>query len=95
MIFAGATHAIAQERSPSIAQVVALGRMRSRSRSTRRRRQARVPSFAETSRLDLVPRYPTYFTLAEAGTPDPGWDFEPDKLVIKKGTILSVVDQGA
>ena len=34
------------------------------------------------------------FTLAEAGTPDPGWDFEPDKLVIKKGTILSVVDQG-
>ena len=33
------------------------------------------------------------FTLAEAGTPDPGWDFEPDE-TIKQGTILSVVDRG-
>jgi plastocyanin len=31
---------------------------------------------------------------AESGTPDPGWDFEPDQLTIKQGTILSVVDQG-
>jgi plastocyanin len=28
------------------------------------------------------------------GTPDPGWDFEPDKLRIKKGTPIIVVDQG-
>jgi plastocyanin len=28
------------------------------------------------------------------GIGDPGWDFEPDKVVIKKGTILEVVDQG-
>ncbi len=32
--------------------------------------------------------------MAAAGTPAPGWDFEPDELAIKKGTILSVVDQG-
>jgi plastocyanin len=31
---------------------------------------------------------------ANSGTPDPGWDFEPDQLTIQKGTALSVVDQG-
>jgi plastocyanin len=31
---------------------------------------------------------------ANSGTPDPGWDFEPDKLTIQKGTTVSVVDQG-
>ena len=31
---------------------------------------------------------------AEAGTPDPGWDFEPDTLVVKQGTTVSVVDEG-
>jgi len=31
---------------------------------------------------------------ANSGTPDPGWDFEPDQLTIQKGTIVSVVDQG-
>ena len=33
-------------------------------------------------------------SLAEAGTPDPGWDYEPDTLTIKQGTTVSVVDQG-
>ena len=31
---------------------------------------------------------------AAAGTPDPGWDFEPDTITIKRGTTLVVVDQG-
>ena len=31
---------------------------------------------------------------ASKGTPDPGWDFEPDTLRIKEGTTVSVVDQG-
>jgi plastocyanin len=31
---------------------------------------------------------------ANSGTPDPGWDFEPDQLTIQKGTTVSVVDQG-
>ena len=34
------------------------------------------------------------FAKAAAGTPDPGWDFEPDTLSIKKGTPLIAVDQG-
>jgi plastocyanin len=28
------------------------------------------------------------------GIGDPSWDFEPDKIVIKKGTTVEVVDQG-
>src|SRR5205823_11706688 len=34
------------------------------------------------------------FAKAAAGTPDRGWDFEPDTLHIEKGTTLSIVDQG-
>jgi plastocyanin len=34
------------------------------------------------------------FAKAASGTPDPGWDFEPDVLTIKEGTTVSVVDQG-
>jgi len=34
------------------------------------------------------------FAKAAAGTPDPGWDFEPDTLNIKKGTPVVAVDQG-
>jgi len=34
------------------------------------------------------------FSKAAAGTPDPGWDFEPDSIKIKEGTPVSVVDQG-
>ena len=34
------------------------------------------------------------FTKAAAGTPGPGWDFEPDSVAIKKGDVLSVVNQG-
>jgi len=34
------------------------------------------------------------FAKAAIGTPDPGWDFEPDALKIKEGTNLLVTDQG-
>lgn len=34
------------------------------------------------------------FKLAKDGTPDSGWDFEPDTLKIRKGTPIVVVDQG-
>ena len=34
------------------------------------------------------------FAKAAAGTPDPGWDFEPDTLKVKEGTTLVVTDQG-
>src|SRR5438552_16677175 len=31
---------------------------------------------------------------ASAGQPDAGWDFEPDVVKIKEGSLLSIVDQG-
>jgi plastocyanin len=31
---------------------------------------------------------------ANAGTPDPAWDFEPDQVTIPKGATVSVVNQG-
>ena len=34
------------------------------------------------------------FAKAAAGTPDPGWDFEPDTLNIKRGTPLIITNQG-
>lgn len=34
------------------------------------------------------------FAEAAAGTPDANWDFEPDTLKIKEGTVVSVTDQG-
>ena len=44
--------------------------------------------------LGYATTLPDLFAKAAAGTPDPGWDFEPDSLTIKKGTVVSVVDQG-
>ena len=34
------------------------------------------------------------FAKAAAGTPDPGWDFEPDEVHVKQGTTVLVTDQG-
>jgi len=34
------------------------------------------------------------FAKAAAGTPDRGWDFEPDRVNIEKGATLIVADQG-
>jgi hypothetical protein len=52
------------------------------------------PDFCRNVTLGAFTTLSELFALAEAGTPDPGWDFEPEKLTIKQGTILSVVDQG-
>src|SRR5258708_7283507 len=52
------------------------------------------PDFCRNVTLGAFTTLSELFALAEGGTPDPGWDFEPDKLTIKRGTIVSVVDQG-
>ncbi len=44
--------------------------------------------------LGFTTTFQDLFAQAAAGTPDPGWDFEPDVLNVKQGTTLSVVDQG-
>ena len=44
--------------------------------------------------LGFATTFADLFAKAGAGTPDPNWDFEPDRVVVRKGTPLSVVDQG-
>jgi plastocyanin len=44
--------------------------------------------------LGYATTFQNLFAEAAAGKPDPKWDFEPDTLNVREGTILSVVDQG-
>jgi plastocyanin len=44
--------------------------------------------------LPFATTFSNLFAEAAAGTPDPAWDFEPDRVRIEKGTPLIVVDQG-
>ena len=50
--------------------------------------------FCKNVALGAATKFADLFKKAAAGTPDPGWDFEPDTLNIKKGTTLNVFDQG-
>jgi plastocyanin len=52
------------------------------------------PDFCKNVALGAFTTLDDLFAKAAAGTPDPNWDFEPDVLKIKQGTVLSVVDQG-
>ena len=98
----GATHAFAQsqphanaasaqggETSASLAQVVALDECDPATFNA-----ALGADFCHNVTLGAFTTLSDLFAKAAAGTPDPGWDFEPDTLTIKKGTTLIAVDQG-
>ena len=89
LVLAGATCALAQGNSPPIAQVVALDECDPTTFNA-----ALGPDFCKNVTLGSFTTLANLFAEAAAGTPDSGWDFEPDSLAIGKGTILSVVDQG-
>ena len=78
-----------QETPPSLAQVVALDECDPVTFNA-----ALGPDFCHNVTLGASTKLADLFTKAAAGTPDPGWDFEPDTVKIKKGAILTVVDQG-
>jgi len=90
-ILAGAPSTIAQTISPSPAQVVALDEC---DPATFNDPSAAGADFCKNVALGASTTFANLLALAAAGTPDPGWDFEPDKLTIKKGGSVSVVDQG-
>ena len=93
VIFAGAPGARAQGNSPGLAQVVALDECDPTTFNAAP--PAGVgPDFCKNVTLGAFTTLLDLFAGAEAGTPDPGWDFEPDQLTISKGDVLSVVDQG-
>src|SRR5271167_1010765 len=90
VILAGATHAIADESSPGLAQVVALDECDPDTFNAALGEGG--TGFCHNvalSALSYATTLTDLSTKAAAGKPDPGWDFEPDKLVIKKATILS------
>ena len=91
LTFVGA-QALAQENSPSVAQVVALDECDPATFNA-----ALGPDFCKNvalAALGFATTLDDLFKLAAAGTPDPGWDFEPDVVHMKEGATLSVVDQG-
>jgi len=51
-------------------------------------------AFCHNVTLGAFTKLEDLFKKAAAGTPDPGWDFEPDAVSIKKGAVLTIVDQG-
>jgi plastocyanin len=88
LLFAGGA---ALEDSPSVAQVVALDEC---DPATFNAPGAGGPDFCRNVALGASTKFADLFAAAQKGNPDPNWDFEPDSLTIKKGTTLSVVDQG-
>lgn len=79
------------ENTPSVAQVVALDEC---DPATFNAPTAAGPGFCKNVAVGASTTFPNLFAEAAKGTPDPNWDFEPDTLTIKQGTIVSVVNQG-
>jgi plastocyanin len=89
--FSGKT-ADAQENSAHLAQVVALDECDPTTFNA-----VLGPDFCKNVALAALGYATTLsdlFQKAGQGTPDPGWDFEPDIVKIKEGGMVSVVDQG-
>ena len=93
LLLAGATHALAQEETGSVSaspvQIVALDECDPTTFNA-----ALGPAFCHNVALGAFTTLNDLFAKAAAGTPDPGWDFEPDALNIRKGGSVIVVDQG-
>jgi plastocyanin len=85
--------ALADEDTPTPLQIVALDECDPTTFNAKL-----GPDFCKNVALAFATSFATkfadLFAKAAAGAPDPGWDFEPDKVTIKKGTPLVVVNQG-
>jgi plastocyanin len=86
-LLAGGTQALAQNNSPTPAQVVALDECDPATFNA-----ALGTAFCHNVTLGAFTTLSDLFAQAAAGTPDPNWDFEPDTLHIKKGTPIIVVN---
>src|SRR5438874_3814782 len=95
LLAAGVTEAFAQGNrgdSPGLAQIVALDECDPTTFNA-----ALGPDFCKNvalAPLGFATTLADLFAKAAAGTPDANWDFEPDVLHIKKGTVLVVADEG-
>lgn len=101
LMFVGATQALAQDKdkqdksedaAPGVTQIVALDEC---DPATFNANPLIGADFCKN--VTLLPfrtQLMDLFSKAAAGTPDPGWDFEPDAVSVKKGSTLVVVNQG-
>ena len=97
LLLAGTTHLLGQDSSPQanspqnppIAQVIALDECDPVTFN-----KALGPDFCKNVTLGAFTTLSKLFSQAATGHPDPKWDFEPDTVRIKEGTILSVADEG-
>jgi plastocyanin len=91
--FVPAPAALAGEDGPTAVQIVALDECDPTTFNA-----VLGPDFCKNVALAFVTPFATTFQQlfdeAAAGRPDPGWDFEPDRVSIAKGTPLIVVNQG-
>jgi plastocyanin len=89
LTLAAATFTMAQGNSPNLVQIVALDECDPATFNA-----ALGADFCRNVTLGAYTTLDNLFAEAANGTPDPGWDFEPDKIVIHRGTIVSVADEG-
>jgi plastocyanin len=95
----GTTHAIAEKHSEQdhtkhenlshIVQIVALDECDPTTFNA-----AVGADFCRNVALGAATNFSDLLAKAAAGTPDPNWDFEPDLVKVREGTLLSVVNQG-
>jgi plastocyanin len=78
-----------QQQAPTSAQIVAVDECDPTTFNA-----ALGPDFCKNVTLGAFTTFDDLFAEAAAGTPDPGWDFEPDQVHIKQGEVVNVVDQG-
>ena len=84
--------AFAQEKVPSVVQIVALDECDPATFNA-----ALGPDFCRNVALGALGFSTTLqdlFAKAAAGTPDAGWDFEPDVINVKTGGTVVVLNQG-
>jgi hypothetical protein len=91
LMLASITQAAGPVVTPSPAQVVALDEC---DPATFNDPSAGGPGFCQNVALGGSTVFTTLLAEAAAGTPDPNWNFSPSTMTIKKGSLLSVVDEG-
>jgi plastocyanin len=94
LIFAGASSAIAQTGPSGLVQVIALDECDPTTFNAPTAAGADFCKNVALANLGFATTLSDLITAAQNGTPDPGWDFEPDQMTIQQGTILSVVNEG-